>query len=121
MRTLAAWLLIALLPATPSWAGVAIDCGSGTVIAAAAPAAAADALAAPSMGGDPDCCGPAEPSPKQCGSDCAGCHGLGITALGTPPVLTPVIAACPGTTPYAPPASTPLPDETFRPPSARAA
>lgn len=117
MRKLLACLLLAMLPLTPSWAGVAVDCGSGTAIAAPADSPEPQETNAGDEGSRHDCCqGEAAPE-KPCGQDCSQCHGAGITALGTPDLVTGVVAACPGTTAHASRLATPLPDETFRPPA----
>lgn len=114
VRKLLALLLLAILPLTPSWAGVAVDCSSGTVIAQDAPAAApAD------EGAVPDCCGDAGEREKQCGSDCTNCHGLGITAITGVPLAVVVVVPAPGESVHACPALEPIAGGTFRPPSAR--
>ncbi len=116
MRKLLACLLLVMLPLTPSWAGVALDCGSGTAIAAPADP---HAPGEPTIGDDGvrhDCCqGEAAPE-KQCGPDCTNCHGAGVTALGTPGHVTGIVAACPGATDPVSVFPAPVPDETFRPP-----
>lgn len=114
MQKVLALLLLAVLPLTPSWAGVAVDCSSGTVVAQAAPPMDDD-------GGDigPACCGEAEVRETQCGSDCSNCHGLGITAITGIPVAVGVVAPARGESDHACPALEPVASGTFRPPSAR--
>ena len=70
MRKLLALLLLAILPLTPSWAGVAVECPGEAVAAALAQPPGADVDAA-----DPDCCAEGEARDVQCGSDCTACHG----------------------------------------------
>lgn len=114
VRKLLALLLLAVLPLTPSWAGVAVDCPSGAVIAQDAPAAAhAD------EGAVPDCCGDSGVVERQCGSDCTNCHGMGFTALTGLSVAVGVIDAAPGECEPACLEPEPLSGGTFRPPSAR--
>lgn len=113
MRKLFALLLLAVLPLTPSWAGVAVDCSSGAVVAQDAPEVSAD------EGAVSDCCGDAGVPEKQCGSDCTNCHGLGITAITGFPVAVGVAERAPGESDHACPALEPVAGGTFRPPSAR--
>ncbi len=115
MRKLFALLLLVVLPLTPSWAGVAVDCSSGTVIAQDAPQVSAG------EGDVPDCCGDAGVPEKQCGSDCTNCHGLGFTALTGLPVAVGVTHAAPGESEPACPEPESLAGGTFRPPAARLA
>jgi hypothetical protein len=117
VRKLLALLLLAILPLTPSWAGVAVDCGSGTVIAAAIQSAPAPEAAMTDGDGDSHpCCASATPSEKPCGADCATCHGAGITALGTPAIVTGIVPACPGETDHTGRFPASVPGGTFRPP-----
>ncbi len=118
VRKLLALLLLVILPLTPSWAGVAVDCGSGTVIAAPAGSPPApDAAMHEGDGESHPCCASAAAPEKPCGSDCANCHGAGITALGSTAIVTGVVPACPGATDHTSRLTAPVPGDTFRPPT----
>lgn len=112
MRQLLACLLLAILPLTPSWAGVAVDCSGDTVVQTAAQAAGHDESTEPA-----GCCGDAEAPDVQCGSDCSNCHGLGLTALtGLAPGVG-LLEAGAGDSTHACRIPAPVTSEPLRPPS----
>ena len=112
MRKLLALLLLAILPLTPSWAGVAVECPGEAVAAALAQPPGADVDAA-----DPDCCAEGEARDVQCGSDCTACHGPGLMALtGVPPGVGPLKAGT-GDSTHACRLAAPVTSAPLRPPS----
>ncbi len=112
VRKLLACLLLAIVPVTPSWAGVAIDCSSDTVVQAAAQAAGHDESTEPA-----GCCGDVETRDVQCGSDCSNCHGLGLTALTGLPMGVGLLETGAGDSTHPCRITSPVPSEPLRPPS----
>ena len=113
MQKVLALLLLAILPLTPSWAGVVVTCPGDAPPAVVAPAAGADEA--------PECCGSAEVHDLQCGSDCTGCHGSALPALtGLPPGMG-LLEADTGDCTHACRIAAPLPSAPLRPPSGVAA
>jgi len=112
VRKLLACLLLAVLPLTPSWAGVAVDCpGRAKVAAFAQEPPAAEGIAIV------DCCEGDETQDVQCGSDCTDCHGLGLTALTGMPAGIGVPESAPGDSTHACRIAASVASEPLRPPS----
>lgn len=117
MRKALATLLLLILPLQWAWAAEAIDCRREA-------ASATQQLVLPSSGsgaadgttGSHDCCAHSEPADIQCSSDCAGCHGPGVTALVNLPAIVGVIGGSMGTTRYSSRTPTHIPDQPLRPP-----
>jgi len=114
VRKLLALLLLAILPLTPSWAGVAVDCPGGASVAAVAQVPApGDAAAVP------DCCGDAggETHEVQCGSDGTECHCPGLMALTGLPASVGPVATGTGDSTHAYRIAAPVTSAPLRPPS----
>jgi hypothetical protein len=118
VRRILACLLLAILPLTPSWAGVAIDCGRGGAIAPpSASTHAVDAAVPAEDAGHDDCCAEAAAIDVQCGPDCENCHTLGNAMAASPAIAVAVLPPARGDSIHAGRLPEPPPGGTFRPPA----